>query len=1099
MRNAAFASRRLAIPFACIPDLLEHQAKRIPDAPAILAPGRTPLTYALLYEHVSKTARALRRIGIGSHDRVAVVLPNGPELAVAILGVAASATCAPVNPSYQSDDLEGYFSDLQPDALITQAGIDSPARRAALLRGVRVIDLSPALDAPAGFFTLAGSRCDPPSDETVRPDHVAVLLTTSGTTSRPKIVPQTHANICAGALSNVAALALEENDRCLNILPLFHGHGLDATVMASLAAGASVVCTPGFDGQRFCTWLTEFQPTWYSAVPTMHQALVTHATQIRERMADCRLRFVRSSAAPLPPRLFERLERTFETAVIEFYSMAELAGAPIACNPLPPRARKPGSVGVPVGLNVTIRDDRGNILPFGRTGEVVVRGPGLISGYDRNPEATLDAFSGGWFKTGDLGFFDDESYLFLVGRSREMINRGGEKIAPRQVDEVLLEHPAVAEAVTFAAPHPTLGDEVAAAIVLRPHAKVTPKQIQQHAKKHLASFKIPRHVVFVKQIPKGPTGKVKRLDLAAKLGLTSPADVSPQFVAPRSSLEKALAGIWTEVLHLEKVGIHDDFFALGGDSLMAAHLLTSAYEKLHLEINISTFFDGPTIAEVASHLERLNNGGRPSRSRSGIVRMARPNGLAPASITQERLWELHHALPDLPFFNILKAIRLTSAIDVAVLERSANEIVRRHEILRTTIVIRDGQCVQVIAPHLTLPLAFHDLKALSRSKKEASAHKLVQKEALRSFDLTNGPLIRICLLRLENREHLLLISAHQAICDGWSLGVLVEELVTLYEAFSAQKESPLAPLPIQFADFAEWQRDWRSHPKMAAQLAYWREQLRGPLPSMRLAVAHAKHPLDDLRTARRAWALPASLAEAARRLVRQEGATLFVTLVAALKTLLRHCLDQDDVRVTTDVANRNRAETQGLIGPLANGVILRTNLAGDPDAREVMRRVRATCRAAFANQDLPIECLAERRHNDRGHKPATLANVMFVLQNAAAPASAGMGRKLVFEDANPDMLMPVVTLTTFDIILMLREGRGGLAGTCAYKPHLFTARMIDRLLRNFETVLERMVSCPSQPISTIHVSFKARETKTNKQRPVLGSLDGRHPKALLRR
>ena len=292
MQNGAFTGRRLPIPFSRIPDLLEHQAERIPDAPAILAPGRVPLTYGLLYQHVQKTARSLRALGIGRRDRVAIVLANGPELPVAILAVAASATCAPMNPAYQSDDVERYFADLRLNALITQAEIDLPARRVALSRGVRIIDLSPVLDAEAGLFTLWSDHEDAAVDELVRPDHVAVLLTTSGTTSRPKVVPQTHANICAGAFGNVAALNLTENDRCLNVLPLFHGHGLDATVIASLAAGASVVCTPGLDTKQFCTWLTDFRPTWYSAVPTMHQAILAQVAQIRERKPDCRLRFV---------------------------------------------------------------------------------------------------------------------------------------------------------------------------------------------------------------------------------------------------------------------------------------------------------------------------------------------------------------------------------------------------------------------------------------------------------------------------------------------------------------------------------------------------------------------------------------------------------------------------------------------------------------------------------------------------------------------------------------------------------------------------------------------------------------------------------------
>src|SRR5262249_48442164 len=486
--------------------------------------------------------------------------------------------------------------------------------------------------------------------------------------------------------------------------------------------------------------------------------------------------------------------------------------------------------------------------------------------------------------TGDLGFFDDEGYLFLVGRSREVINRGGEKITPRQVDEVLLEHPAIAEAVTFAAPHPTLGEDVAAAVVLRPRAKATAKQLRQYAKTRLDNFKIPRQILFLKQIPKGPTGKVKRIGLAAKLGLASGADV-PARVGPRSPLEKALAELWAEVLDLEQVGIHDDFFALGGDSLRAVHLLTSIHEKFRVEVEFSRIFDGLTVAEVARDIERLNDVDQQSRPASGIVRMPRPDGLASASIAQERLCELHHALPNLPFFNNLNALRFTSPLDVALLERSINEIIRRHEILRTTFTVQRGQCMQVIAPHLSLPLVFHDLKALNRSKKESLAHKLLQQEALHSFDLAKGPLIRTCLLRLDKREQLLLISTHQTIFDGWSLRVFIDELVRIYSAFSMQKDSPLPSTPIQFADFAQWQRDWQSNPEMVAQLGYWRERLRDPLPSMRLAISPAKRrtkrQIDDLRTVRRAWTLPASLTEAARRFSRQQGGTLFMTLVAA--------------------------------------------------------------------------------------------------------------------------------------------------------------------------------------------------------------------------
>jgi acyl-CoA synthetase (AMP-forming)/AMP-acid ligase II len=1067
----------LRVPFSCLPHLFEHQAKRIPDAPAILAPGREPLAYAALHRHLHETERALRAMGIGRRDRVAVVLPNGPELAVAILAVAATASCAPVNPAYAAEEVDRYFADLRPRALIVQAGIESAARRVALARGIRIIELSALPEAAAGLFELAGENGTASSEEAVRPDHVAVLLPTSGTTSRPKIVPQSHAMICASAFGTVAALTLRESDRCLNVLPLFHGHGLHATMMASLAAGGSIVCTAGFDAGNFGKWLSAFAPTWYSAVPTIHQAILNVARQDREQMAQSRLRFIRTSSAPLAPRFFTELERIFETPVIDYYGMTEVASSPIACNPLPPCKRKPGSAGLPVTLDVGIMNDGGALLPRGETGQIVVRGQGVLSRYDGNPAATQAAFAGEWFKTGDVGFFDDEGYLFLVGRSREIINRGGEKIAPPEVDEVLLEHPAIAEAATFAAPHPTLGEDVAAAVVLRPQTSATAQEIRQFAGARLAYFKVPRQVVFLQEIPKGPTGKIKRVGLAEKLGIASNIESPPDFAEPRTPLEKLLAGLWHELLELDQVGIHDDFFVLGGDSLLAARLLLGIHEKLNVDVEVSRFFDEPTIAGLAHQIEHLTSGGQARRLSSSIPR-APKTGRRLASIAQARLCELQNALPDLPFLNILYALRLPSPVDLGVLERSINEIIRRHEILRTSIPIKNNRRMQVIARHLTVPLRFEDLRRLPKSKMQTIAHRFIEEEALYSFDLAQGPLLRTRLLRLAEREHLLLITMHQVICDGWSLGVLVEELTAIYDAFFAGRQSPLAPLSMQYTDFAHWQRQWRSHPDFVAQLAYWRKQLRDPLPAIRLSSARSKRKADDLRTARREVAMPAKLSKAIKRFSQEEGGTLFMTLITAFDTLLHLYTAEEDVRVTTPIANRNRPGTEHLIGPLVNTVILRTNLGGDPTPREVMRRVRATALAAFANQELPFEVVVETLERERGLKPAALSNIMIWLQNAALRPIASSAHKLAFEEANPDMLLPLVAITEFDVILMLREGSQGLVGCCVYKPHLFRATMIDRLLADFRKVLELMLAQPERPISTIQSSLNQRRWNT---------------------
>jgi acyl-CoA synthetase (AMP-forming)/AMP-acid ligase II/acyl carrier protein len=1073
MPNGRSVDASGSVPFLCLPLVLEHQAKRIPDAPAIFTAGRAPLTYGRLYQHVDHMGLTLRALGIGRRDRVAVVLPNGPEMAVAVLTVMAIAACVPMNPAYTTEEVEKYFAHLQPRALITQSGVDSAARRVALSRGIRLIELSAQVDGEAGLFTFNEDERLAPSQQSISPNDVAVLLPTSGTTSRPKIVPQTHASICTSAYAHGAALALKETDRCLNVLPLFHGHGLHATLAASLAAGASVVCTPGFDVNSFSAWLTAFQPTWYSAVPTMHQAMLAQARHNGERLASYRIRFVRSSSAPLPPRTFAELEQNFDAPVIEWYGMTEVTSSPIASNPLPPRQRKAGSVGVPVSLDVAIMDEGGALLPSGRTGEVIVRGASVTAGYDGNPSATKAAFEGDWFKTGDLGYFDTDGYLFLVGRIREIINRGGEKVAPQEVDEVLLDHPAVAEAVTFAVPHASLGEDIASAVVLRPHSLATPKDIRQFVSDRIAEFKVPRQVLILPELPKGPTGKLKRVGLAAKLGLANGGVMSRTVLAPRTPLEKELAGIWTSILQIEEVSIDDDFFALGGDSLLAVHVLSRIRDVMHLEVEVSRFFEAPTIAEIARYLEKLMETGKSRRPSLAIARSAREYW-APASVAQERLWEFQHALPDLPFLNILYALRVTSSVEMAVLERSINDIVRRHDILRTTFASRDGRHVQVIAPQLTVPLTFDDLQALPASKKGIAAQRLVQDEVLHSFNLAQGPLLRTRLMRLREREHLLLITMHQVVCDGWSLGVLIEELTAVYDAFSAGEPTPLSPLSIQYADFASWQRKWNLHPDVSSQLTYWREQLHEPLPVMKLGVARRKRWIDGFRTARREVALPATLSEAAKRFSREQGSTLFMTLVAAFKTLLHRYVGEEDLRVATLVANRNRPGTDHLIGPLANTVVLRTSLSGDPSPREVLRRVRSTTLAAFAHQDLPFEELVATLEHERALEPAALAQVMILLQNATLRPIATSGHKLAFEEANPSMLLPLVTVTTFDVMLMLRESAHGLVGCCVYKPHLFRATAIDRLLRDFRKVLERMLTQPERPISTIPISLNEK-------------------------
>ena len=588
--------------------IVAEHAATTPDSPAIGAPGRPPLTYARLRDQIDDVARALAGHGVRRGDRVAIVLPNGPEMAAAFLAVTSCAAAAPLNPAYRAEELDFYLGDLEPKLLLVQSETDSPAVAVARARGIPVVELSPLADGAAGRLVLGGAGGEPAAPATAEPDDVALLLHTSGTTSRPKMVPLTQANLCASALAVAAALELGAADRCLNVMPLFHIHGLVAAVLSSLAAGGSVVCTPGFYAPRFFEWLAEARPTWYTAVPTMHQAILARAPNHGDAIAGAPLRFIRSSSAPLPPQVLAELEGVFGAPVIEAYGMTE-ASHQMASNPLPPRSRKPGSVGVAAGPEVAVMDDVGHLLPAGATGEVVIRGPSVTHGYLSNLAANESAFAAGWFRTGDQGHFDSDGYLFLTGRLKELINRGGEKVAPREIDEALLDHPAVEQAVAFAVPHPTLGEEVAAAVVLAAGATATERELREHVAARLADFKVPRQVVVLPELPKGPTGKLQRIGLADRLGLTTPpppaarAEAGEAFVAPRSPLEEKVARLWAEVLGVARVGMDDDFLRLGGDSMLATQLLGRADDAFRVELSFPDLFEAPTPAGMAAALQ----------------------------------------------------------------------------------------------------------------------------------------------------------------------------------------------------------------------------------------------------------------------------------------------------------------------------------------------------------------------------------------------------------------------------------------------------------------------------------------------------------------
>jgi amino acid adenylation domain-containing protein len=1069
----------------CVRQLVKVQSERIPTAVAIAAPGRAPLTYGALWGHMETVAQELRVLGVARHDRVAMVLPQGPELATAFVAICACAITAPLNPGYRASEFEFYLAALHPKALLIQSQVDSPARTVARARGIPIIELSPVLDAAAGIFTLAGTRQRHAVDVgRARSGDVALVLHTSGTTSRPKRVPLTHTNLCASAQNIAATLALTEGDRCLNLMPLFHIHGLVGGTLVSMAAGASLVCPAGFYAPQLLDWLDEFRPTWYTAVPAMHQAILKQARTRRDFETGHPLRLIRSSSAPMPPRVMTELEDLFNVPVIEAYGMTE-ASHQIASNPLPPQARKPGSVGCATGTELAIIDESGDLLPPGRIGEIVTRGANVMAGYEDDPTGNRDVFTRGWFRTGDQGYRDEDGYFFITGRLKEMINRAGEKISPWEVDDVLLGHPAVTQAVTFAVADPILGEDVAAAVVLHEKGSASEKEIQEFAAERLADFKVPRKIVIIDRIPETPTGKLRRIDLAEKLGVKASGHIDSSaradYEPPRTEMEEKLVSIWSEVLGVDRVGIHDNFYALGGDSILAAQIIARLRERMNVDLSFLGFFKKATIAGL---VEGLKDSARLLPPQAPPPALGQTDKRIPLSCAQERLWFLEQVRPGGAAYNRPTFFRFTGRLNVAALEQSLDEIFRRHEILRTTFSSIDGDPFQVISSHRTLHLARVDLGALSKTARDTEAGRLAAEEAERPFDLVRGPLFRVTLLRLAADEHLLLLTFHHIVFDGWSEGVLLRELLALYGALCAGRPSPLRNLAMQYADFAFWQRQWLKGEMPAVHAAYWRTQLKGTPDLIALPTDRPRPSVQTFRTGREPVRLSAALTKTLKTLSLESKVSLFMTLTAAFQVLLSRASGQTDVSIGTFNANRAWVETEGLIGFFVNNLVLRTHLSGDPSFRQVLRQVREVCLGAYAHRELPFEKVLEELHPKRSSSHTPLFQVMLVLQNAPMPSSQLPGLTI---ERYPTMEH---RRSAFDLTLELEEAET-LTGHLHYNTDLFDAATIRRMVSRFQSLLENVAADPdlrvlSQP--PLSGNERSVHEKRSQPAPIVASL-----------
>lgn len=568
----------------------------------LLAPDRASSSGTVLSQAVEQLAATISGLGVHRTDIIATLVNNGPEAVTVFLASASVGIAAPLNPSFKAAELSFYLADLRPRLMIIPSDASPELVEACKKTEVPLLQIDPGPTAGSVVIRSGGpatSRVFPSPD----PGDVALILHTSGTTSRPKMVPLTHENLTASATHVADTLKLTQTDRVLNVMPLFHIHGIVAALLAPLRSGGSIVATPGYLATQFFDWMIETSPTWYTAVPTVHQSILERVRSTPNARLP-QLRFIRSSSASLPPAVMEGLESAFAAPVVEAYGMTEAAHQ-MSCNPLPPGRRKAGSVGIAAGPEIAILTEGEIHQKAGEVGEVVVKGPNVTAGYLTPVEG---AFFDGWFRTGDLGRLDEDDYLTLTGRSKEMINRAGETIAPREIDEVLLDHELVRQALAFGVPDQRLGEQPAAAVVLEPGAKIEELALRQWVEARLSSAKVPRRIIFMETLPLGPTGKLQRIGMAERLGLSDLDDVAgtrAEFVAPRTRTEEVLAEIWAEVLGRDLLGIDDRFLDLGGDSMLAIRLLTRVRERLQIDPSIVAFFDRATIAAQADLLDDL--------------------------------------------------------------------------------------------------------------------------------------------------------------------------------------------------------------------------------------------------------------------------------------------------------------------------------------------------------------------------------------------------------------------------------------------------------------------------------------------------------------
>jgi amino acid adenylation domain-containing protein len=1048
-------------------ELFEEQVARTPDAVAVEF-GHERLGYGELNAQANRLARHLRTLGVGPDVLVGLCIDRSPDMVLGMLAIMkAGGAYVPLDPAYPRERLAVMLEDAAPAVVVTHT---------------QLADRLAGTDRPVLYLDAAATElADYPSTDPVAlagPDHLAYVIYTSGSTGRPKGVLTEHRNAVAllGAMresfpfdARDAWAQFHSSAFDFSVLEIWGalGHGGRLVLISHDVARApaqlhallqrhavSILChTPS----AFQQLMRETGSDFAAALPSL-RVLVFGGEALSERLLAPWLRAA-SGRAPIPVNIYGPTETT---VAVSTYS---------ACSLVPDEDRVV-PLGRPLdGMQVYLLDAAGNPVPAGVTGELYIGGAGVSRGYLNRPDLTAERFvpdpfgtaGSRLYRTGDLARHLPDGTLDYLGRADQQVKLRGFRIELGEIEAALARHACVREAVVLARDD-LAGDRRLVAYLVHDGEPVEAGALRAHLQRMLPDFMVPSYFVRLEKMPLTGNGKLDRRALPAP----DPGRGDAAYVEPRTPMEQAMAGIWAEVLGLDRIGAHDDFFELGGHSLLATQVVSRLRERFGIELPLRDLFEAPIVAALSERVEAARERLAEPGALPAIVPTARESA-PPLSYAQQRLWVLDRLEPGGTFSHVPVSVRLVGALDVDALRRTLDEIVRRHEVLRTSFpAVDDGTPVQRIAAMPATVLEFDDLSdgpaAAAADAREQRLDSRLEAERAMPFDLSRGPLIRARLLRLAAEDHVIALTLHHIVSDGWSMGVLVREVAALYAAFSGGEPSPLAELPVQYADYARWQRGWLTGAVLDRQLAYWRARLADAPPRLALPTDRPRAAVRRHRGAVHRFAIDAATTAGLYDLARRVRGTLFMTLAAGFGVLLSRHATQDDVCIGTPIANRRHVQVEGLIGFFVNTLVLRQKVDGHASFSTLLEQVRETTLGAYAHQDVPFEQLVEALQPRRslGHTP--LFQVMLVLQNAPLEEMVLPGLRL-------EPTGGTATTAKFDLTLTVSETSpddgGGLRASLAYDTDLFDASTVVGMAARFVRVLEAAVARPDARIDAL--------------------------------